>query len=377
MNTPGKNIAIVTDQLASGIGGAESITFAVAEKLPGADIYTTVCEYGILPEHIKKRNIHTTFLQKLPRATKLYKAYLPLMPTAIEYLDLQKYDIIFSSHHCAAKGIIPRPDAIHICYCHSPARYIWDMFWVYSELNGFSRYKRLASFFLANYLRMWDVTSSNRVNYFIANSSYTAARIAKFYNRKSRVIYPPVETARFSHGEPEDFYFMAGRLVAYKRFDLAIRAFNASGKKLVIVGDGVEYEKLRAMAGPNITMPGKVPSVEVVDYMSRCRGFVFPGREDFGIVMAEAQAAGKPVIAFRGGGALDIVLDNETGVLFEEQSIESLNNAVKKAEEIDWDHKFIARHAKKFDKKRFMDKLDFLFKNARQLEKMDKKGFYD
>jgi len=377
MDTSEKNIAIVTDQLAGGIGGAESITFTVAEMLPYADIFTTVCDLSILPENIKNRKIHSTFLQKFPFSTKLYKAYLPLMPTAIEYLDLQKYDIIFSSHHCVAKGIIPRPNAVHICYCHSPARYIWDMFWIYSDLNGFNKYKKLASFFLCNYLRMWDVTSANRVDYFIANSSYTAARISKFYNRRSRIIYPPVETKKFNCKESEDFYLMASRLVAYKRFDLAIQAFNESGKRLVIIGDGAEYEKLKAMAKPNVTLLGKVSSDVLIDYMSRCKGFIFPGKEDFGIVMVEAQASGKPVIAFRGGGAIDIILDNETGVMFNEQTTESLNDAVKRTESIKWDHKLIARHAKKFDKQRFIDKLDFLFKNAHQLENIDKKAFYE
>lgn len=372
-----KKIAIVTDQLAGGIGGAESITFAAAEMLPQADIYTTVCDPKILPENIKQRKVNTSFLQRWPFSTKLYKAYLPLMPTAIEYLNLQEYDFIFSSHHCVAKGVIPRPDAVHICYCHSPARYIWDMFWMYSDLNGFSRYKRGFSFFLTNYLRIWDVTSANRVNHFIANSSYTAARIAKFYNRRSRVIYPPVETKKFTNKESEDFYLMAGRLVAYKRFDLAVEAFNASGKRLVIIGDGVEYENLKKMAKSNVTFLGKVPFSQLVDYMSRCKGFIFPGKEDFGIVMAEAQAAGKPVIAFRGGGALDILLEDETGVLFEEQTTKSLNDAVNRAEAIDWDNKLISRHAKKFDKQRFMDKLDFLFKNAHHLENMNKKVFYE
>lgn len=377
MNTFEKNVAIITDQLAGGIGGAESITFTAAEMLPYADIYTTVCDRDILPENIKNRNIHTTFLQKFPFSTRLYKAYLPLMPTAIEYLNLQKYDVVFSSHHCVAKGIIPRPDAVHICYCHSPARYIWDMFWMYSDLNGFGRYKRLLSHCVSNYLRIWDVTSANRVNYFVANSSYTAARISKFYNRRSRIIYPPVETKKFSHKEPEDFYLMAGRLVAYKRFDLAVEAFNESGKRLVIIGEGAEYEKLRAIAKPNITLLGKVTSVELIDYMSRCKGFVFPGKEDFGIVMAEAQAAGKPVIAFRGGGALDILLEDETGVMFNEQTTGSLNDAINRAEVIKWDNRIIARHAKKFDKLRFADKLDFLFKNAHQLENIDKKAFYE
>jgi len=366
-----KKAAIITDQLAGGIGGAESITFAAADLMKYADIFTTVCDYSILPENIKKRGVKTSFIQHLPYAQKLYKAYLPLMPTAIEYLNLQEYDVIFSSHHCVAKGIIPRPDAVHLCYCHSPARYMWDMFWTYADLNNSYGYKRLISFLICNYLRMWDVSSSNRVDRYIANSSYTAARIKKFYNRKSEILYPPVDTEKFTYQESEDFYLMASRLVGYKRFDLAIQAFNESGKKLIIIGDGSDYKKLKAMAGPNVYMLGKVSSEALVNYMNRCKGFIFPGKEDFGIVMAEAQAAGKPVIAYKGGGALDIVRNDETGVLFEEQSLKSLNNAVNRAEYINWDHNLISGYAEQFDRKKFIRRLDNLLKNAQQAEEIN------
>jgi len=362
-----KKFAIVTDQLAGGLGGAESITFGAAELMNHADIYTTVCDYKILPENIKDQGVKTSFIQKLPLAQKLYKAYLPLMPIAIEYLNLQEYDVIFSSHHCVAKGIISRPDAAHLCYCHSPARYIWDLFWTYSELNKSGEFKKLLSFFLCHYLRMWDVTSSNRVDYFIANSGYTAARIKKFYNRESEILFPPVETEKFNYSESEDFYLMASRMVAYKRFDLAIQAFNESGKNLVIIGDGAEYKKLKAMAKPNVLMLGKVSSEKLINYMNRCKGFVFPGKEDFGIVMAEAQAAGKPVIAYREGGASDIVKNRETGILFEKQSVNSLNNAIREAELIQWDYKRISQHAEQFNTKKFISRLDYLFKNAHQL----------
>ena len=169
---------------------------------------------------------------------------------------------------------------------------------------------------------------------------------------------------------------MVGRLVAYKRFDLAIQAFNESGKRLFIIGDGVEYERLKSMAKPNVTLLGKVTEEELVNYMNNCKGLVFPGKEDFGITMAEAHAAGKPVIAFRGGGALDIIVEDETGVMFDEQNVQSLNDAIKRAESVKWDHKFISWHAKKFDKQMFTDKIDFLFKNIHQFENMDKKAFH-
>jgi len=353
----GKKIAIVTDQISGGIGGAESITFSAARMYPDASMYATVVDESILPQDILKRGINTTFIQKLPMGKKHYKAYLPLMPTAIEYLDLQEYDIIFSSHHCVAKGVIPRPDAAHICYCHSPARYIWDLFWTYHNLNGVSRPASILSSFICNYLRVWDVASSARVDKYLANSSYTASRIKKFYNRDSEILYPPVDINKFSHEGYDDYYLMISRLVGYKRFDLAIEAFNQNGKNLVIIGDGVESEKFKQIAKPNIKLLGKVSDEILADYMNCCKGFVFPGKEDFGIVMAEAQAAGKPVIAFKGGGALDIVVDNETGILFEEQTAESLCRAIKASEKKEWDDKAIRKNAEKFDKNKFDKKL--------------------
>lgn len=359
-----KKIAIVSDQISGGIGGAESITFSAARMYPNADIYATVVDENILPKDILQREIKTTFIQNFPFSKKLYKIYLPLMPAAVEYLDLQEYDIIFSSHHCAAKGIIPRPDAVHICYCHSPARYIWDLFWTYHNLNGVNNSLSFLNSFICNYLRIWDVSSSARVDYFLANSSYTASRIKKFYNRDCEILYPPVDTDKFSHEGYDDYYLMASRLVSYKRFDLAIEAFNQNGKNLVIIGDGTEFEKYKKMVKPNVKMLGKVSNEELAKYMNRCKGFIFPGKEDFGIVMAEAQAAGKPVIAFKGGGATDIVIDGETGILFKEQSIESLNNAVKICEKKEWDNNFINSNAKRFDKKIFNQRLKQIIEDS-------------
>jgi len=341
-----KKIAIITDQIAGGIGGAESITFAMARMYPDAHIYATVIDKNILPEDILQKQIQTTFIQNLPLSKKLYKAYLPLMPIAIEHLDLQEYDIIFSSHHCVAKGIISRPDAVHICYCHSPARYIWDLFWTYQQLNGVNQFMKILSSVVCNYFRIWDVTSSARVDRFIANSGYTALRIKKFYNRDCEILYPPVDTNKFFHERYDDYYLMISRLVGYKRFDLAIETFNENGKNLVIIGDGAEFEKYKKITKPNIKILGKVSDEILVKYMNNCKGFIFPGKEDFGIVMAEAQAAGKPVIAFKGGGALDIVIDGQTGILFEEQTVKSLGNAIKICEQIEWDNSFIQKTAK-------------------------------
>ena len=360
-------LAVVMDQLAGGIGGAESILFALYELFPDLAAFTTVLDKKIIPENYKNKKFNTSIIQHLPFAKKLYKAYLPIMPIAVEYLNLQEYDVVFSSHHCVAKGIIPRPDAIHICYCHSPARYIWDLFWTYSDHNKLNTVNRIFISVIANYLRMWDVTCASRVDYFLANSSYTAARIKKFYNRESEILYPPVDTNKFNYESSQDYYLMAGRLVAYKGYELAIRAFNESGKKLIIIGDGAEYKRLKQIAGKNIEMQGRVPDYTLTKYMNNCRGFIFPGKEDFGIVMAEAQAAGKPVIAYKAGGALDIILDNKTGVLFEEQSTQSLNQAILLSENIPWDHNYISHHSKKFDKHIFLNRLKYLIMNANEL----------
>jgi len=366
-----KNFAVVMDQMAACIGGAESVLFAILDMYPDVSIYTTVYNRDIFPEQYKDIKIKASIIQDLPFSKKLYKAYLPLMPFAIEHLDMQEYDLILSSHHCVSKGVIPRPDAIHICYCHSPARYLWDLFWTYSRLNRFSPLKVIVTSMISHYMRIWDVCCSSRIDYFLANSTYTAHRIKKFYNRNSEILYPPVDTGKFSYESTGDYYLMAGRLVAYKGYELAIEAFNESGKKLVIIGDGPEYQKLKNKIKPNITMLGRTSEEVLIKHMNNCKGFIFPGKEDFGIVMAEAQAAGKPVIAYKAGGALDIVIHGETGVLFNEQSTSSLNRAIYEAESRSWNHHFIREHSLMFDKKVFQRKLHYILEHASSFQSKD------
>jgi len=363
-----KKLAIVHEKIAGSIGGSEYILFNAMNLFPDAAVYSIVLDLKILPSKYNDRKINTTFIQKLPFSRKKYKAYFPLMPLAVENLNLQEFDVIFSSHHCVAKGIIPRPDAVHICYCHSPARYIWDLFWTYSNLNRFNAFQNFVISAISQYIRTWDVVSSNRIDYFLANSSYTAARIKKFYNRNSEILYPPVETSKFKHATSDDYYLMVGRLVSYKGFELAIRAFNESGKNLVIIGDGPEFVKYKNLAGANIKMIGHTSEEVLIKYMNNCKGYIFPGREDFGIVMAEAQAAGKPVIAYEEGGALDIVIENETGLFFKEQTISSLNQAINKSESFKWDHSFIMQHSKKFDTKNFQSRLKYILENAEKFK---------
>ncbi len=356
-------IALIHDQLASFFAGSEKVFFTIFDIIPEADVYTTVLDRDILPEKYRNIDIKTTFIQNMPFGKTKYKAYFPIMPVAVEFLDMQDYDLIISSHHCVAKGVIPGPGAFHICYCHSPARYIWDLFWTYSKHNNFNVLKQIIMSFAAQYLRMWDVSSSVRVDHFLANSTFTAKRIKKYYGRDSEVLYPPVDTNKFNFESSGDYYLMAGRLAAYKGYDLAVEAFNESGKKLVIAGDGTEYEKLKKLAGPNVEMTGRVSNEKLAELMNNCRAFVFPGKEDFGIVMAEAQSAGKPVIAYNVGGARDIVINNETGLLFDEVSIEALNKAVVQSERIDWDYNHIAGHSKKFDTSVFQARIKELADN--------------
>lgn len=350
-------LAILTDQLAGAVGGAESILFAALDLYPTADIYTTVVREGFMPKAYSHRKINSTFIQQLPWAAERYKAYLPLMPIAVEALNLQAYDTLFSSHHSMIKGVIPRPDAYHVCYCHSPARYLWDMFWTYSDLNHFGPLKRILVAGISSSLRTWDVTSSNRVDQYLANSSFTAKRIKKYYNREAAILYPPVETTKFHNEGEDDYYLMAGRMVAYKGFELAIDTFNQNGKRLVVIGDGPEYEKLKAKAKPNIQLLGRVDQPTLTRHMNQCKGFIFPGKEDFGIVMAEAQSAGKPVIALAAGGALDIVTHGETGILAPDYTVEAFVQAVALAEATHWQPQHIAQQAERFNATHFKEQL--------------------
>ncbi|MFN9691994.1 MAG: glycosyltransferase [Vampirovibrionales bacterium] len=357
MSSENKKIAILSDQLAGSLGGAESILLAALDLYPESDLYTTVHREGFLPSPYDAKKVHTTFIQKLPMAVEKYKAYLPLMPLGVELLDLQSYDVLFSSHHSMIKGVIPRPDAYHVCYCHSPARYLWDMFWVYSDLNDFGFFKKLAVSGVSSYLRMWDVTSANRVDRYIANSSFTAQRIKKFYGREANVLYPPVNTTKFQNQGTDDYYLIAGRLVAYKGFEMAIDTFNENGKPLVVIGDGPEFQKLKAKAKPNIKMLGRVDEATLIKCMNECKGFIFPGKEDFGIVMAEAQSAGKPVIALSAGGALDIVENLKTGVLVEEYNVASFVKAIQLADDMTWDSNYIELSTQRFDVEYFKEQL--------------------
>ncbi|NNB28463.1 glycosyltransferase [Pseudomonas fragi] len=341
--------------------GGEAVVSALAEIYPNADLYLHVCNEDTVKSSLPANyvgKINTTFISKLPGARKHYQKYLPLMPLALEQLDLSAYDLILSSESGPAKGVITRPDAVHICYCHSPMRYVWDMYHEYRSTAG--RVVKALFPFIAHYLRMWDRLSADRVDHFIANSKFITSRIRKFYRRDADVIYPPVNTTEFSHEQVRgDFYLCLGQLVPYKKADLAVDAFNKLGLPLVVVGEGELFEALKARAGDNVTLMGRQPFPVIKDLLERCRGLIFPGVEDFGIVPVEAMAAGAPVIAYAKGGALETVIHGHTGVHFHEQSVEALMAAVQQVEsgQFVFAPAQLHEHAAGFDKSVFKQKI--------------------
>lgn len=309
--------------------GGEKVLEALCEMYPDADIYTHVYDANNVSKTISSHSVFTTFISKLPFANKLYKLYLPLMPMALELLDLTDYDLIISSESGPAKGIIPGPAATHICYCHSPMRYIWDHYHIYRK--GAGLLARLMMPITSHYLRQWDAASASRTDVFIANSSHVANRIKKYYRRDAVVIHPPVAVEDFGKvdvSDLEDFYLWAGELVSYKRPDVLIDAFNQSGKKLVVIGDGPELKKLRGIAKDNIQFLGKVEFDTLKWHFARCKALIFPGEEDFGIIPVEVLASGRPVIGLAKGGLLDVVGEENVGQLFSEASVTSLQHSI-------------------------------------------------
>jgi len=340
--------------------GGEKVLEALCELYPNADIYTHVySEEKFKNSIISLHNIRTTFISKLPFSKTRYQMYLPFMPLALESIDLNGYDLIISSESGPAKGVIPPPGVPHICYCHSPMRYLWDMYNEY--LSGYGRLKKILFAPLLHYLRRWDQLSSVQVTQYIANSRFVAKRIASYYRRESIVVHPPVDFDAFQNLEVEDgnYYLMLGQLVGYKKPDIAIDTFNELGSKLVVVGEGEMFENLRRRSNSNIHFTGRAAFSKILKYVSGCKALIFPGKEDFGIVPLEAMAAGKPVIAFNGGGARETVVDGVTGILFNGQSVESLKNAIATYESISssFDPNLIKKHAETFGKGRFKNQI--------------------
>jgi glycosyltransferase involved in cell wall biosynthesis len=325
---------------------------------PGADIYTHVYVADRVSGRIQSHRVFTTFINSLPRAARMYKSYLPLMPIALEQLNLSQYDLIVSSESGPAKGVIAPPHALHVCYCHSPMRYVWNMYQEYRD--GASVLARLLMPPLTHYLRIWDTNSASRVDSFVANSATVASRIRRYYRADSVVIHPPVDTDAFAPvplSECGDFHLMAGELVSYKRPDLAVRAFNEMKKKLVVIGGGEMLNELRRIAEPHVTILGAQPFDVLRWHYARCQALIFPGEEDFGMVPVEAMASGRPVVAFGRGGATETVKDGETGVFFHEQSIEAISAAVRRIGGLSLDPQVIVDHARRFGKEPFLTRM--------------------
>jgi glycosyltransferase involved in cell wall biosynthesis len=340
--------------------GGEKVVESLCRMFPEADIFTHVHAPGEISGTINAHRVTETRVARLPFARRRYQMYLPLMPGALEALDLSGYDLVISSESGPAKGVIPPPDAFHLCYTHSPMRYLWDQYHLYRDGSGLLGRAMMPLF--APGLRQWDVTSAARVDAFLANSSHVAKRIEKYWRREAEVRAPPVDVDAFRplpRGEAGDFYLWVGELVHYKRPDIAVEAFTRLGKKLVVIGGpDAEARRLAARAGANVTFLGKTDFATLKEHMARCRALVFPGEEDFGIVPVEVMASGRPVIAYGRGGALDTVRDGETGLLFQDQTVDGLVNAVETFEGArlqDLDPLALRAHARRFDEAHFQD----------------------
>lgn len=365
-----EKVALVHDWLTN-MGGAERVVINFKEIFKDAPIYTTLYNGKNLDKQLQNIDVHTSFLQNIRGAKKKHQKYFPLMPMAFESFDLNEYDIVLSSSSSCAKGVITNPETMHVCYCHSPMRYGWEFYYEYTkDMKGIK--KKLIKYFM-NYMRIWDVTSANRVDYFIANSENVARRIWKHYKRESVVIHPPVRCKLFNISDiDEDYFLVVSRLVEYKRIDLAVKAFNDLGLPLVIIGDGPEKEKLKSIAKDNIKFLGRQPDEVIKEYYSKCRAFIFPGEEDFGITPLEAQASGRPVIAYGKGGALETVINGKTGLFFKEQKAEYIIECIKKFEKMQFNKDDIRRHAEEFDEEIFKEKISNFIKE-KNLEFKNKK----
>jgi glycosyltransferase involved in cell wall biosynthesis len=370
-------IAIIHDWL-TGMRGGEKCLEVFCRLYPEADLFTLLHIPGSVSPVIENRKIHTSFLQSLPFIEKKYRHFLPLMPWAIERLDLTGYDLVLSSSHCVAKGVIPEKDALHISYCYTPMRYIWDQYEQYFNRADSGLVTSTVMSFIAPYLRRWDVRSSKRVDEFIAISRHVQKRIKKYYQRESAMIYPPVDSEFYSPDDEkrEDFFLIVSAFAPYKRLDLAVEAFTELGYPLVIIGEGQSASYLRSIAGPNIEFKGWLSNEEIRSHYARCRGFVFCGEEDFGITPLEAQCMGKPVIGFAKGGLLETVIPERqswkaeteiseekisqpTGVFFYQQTPGALISAIRQFEKIEsqFDPEAIRNHALQFDVNIFSDRI--------------------
>jgi len=382
-------IAIIHDWL-TGMRGGEKCLEVFCRLYPEADIFTLLHIPESVSSIIETRKIHTSFLQSLPLVKKKYRHFLPVMPLAIKNFDLTGYDLVLSSSHCVAKGVIPDKNALHISYCYTPMRYIWDQYEQYFNQAESGFLTSMAMNLIAPSLRRWDVRSSKRVDEFVAISRHVQKRIKKYYHRESTVIYPPVDSAFYSPGgeRAEDFFLIVSAFAPYKRLDLAVEAFNELGYPLVIIGEGQSAGYLQGIAGSNIQFKGWLSNEEIRSCYARCRAFVFCGEEDFGITPLEAQCMGKPVIGFAKGGLLETVIPDRqtwnmetgieeektcspTGVFFHRQTPDALISAIRHFEKIEnrFEPELIRNHALKFDLNIFSERIQKFIEDRYRLRK--------
>ena len=359
-------IAIVHYWLVTHRGG-ERVVEEIAGMFPQADLFSLVVDWKTLSNGLRHRSITTSFLQSLPGSWRLHRKLLPLYPLALEQFDLSRYDLVLSSESGPAKGVLTSSNTCHVCYCHSPMRYLWDFY--HRSRSTLAPWSRPLFTCASHYLRLWDATSANRVDYFVANSRNVAARIRKHYRRDATVIYPPVNVgAGYLSEEIEDYYLVVGQLVDYKRMDLAISACNQLGRRLRVVGEGECYARLRKLAGPTIQFCGGLSDEDLHEQYAHCRALLFPGEEDFGIVPVEALSFGRPVIAYGRGGVTETVMglseeagvapENATGVFVAEQSSELMAAAIQRFEAVEHRFRpaFIKQQADRFAPSRFQQK---------------------
>lgn len=353
-------IAIVHDYL-NQFGGAERVVSALHELFPLDPIYTSIFDENRMPENFQRMDIRTSFMQKLPFIFSLFKYYLLFYPLAFEGFDLSECDVILSSSSAWAKGVKKREGQLHICYCYTPMRFVWR-YEDYVKRENFGTLIKTILPLILGPIKKWDLETAKTVDFFIAISRTVAERIEKTYGRESVIIYPPVECDFFKPSALDrDYFLVVSRLNAYKRVDIVIEAFNKLDLPLLIIGDGPDRNNLQKMAGPNIQFLGKLPDEQLAKYLAECRALVFPGEEDFGIVPLEAMSAGRPVIAYKAGGAEETVVEEETGIFFEKQTADELVQAVKKFQFKPFNKRKIREHALKFDKEIFKNKMkDFI-----------------
>ncbi|MFN8651090.1 MAG: glycosyltransferase [Gemmatimonadales bacterium] len=349
-------VALAHDYLVQA-GGAERVVAALHRIFPEAPIFTTVADRSVTDALLPGADIRTSWMQRLPGLRKHFRKYVLLYPGAVESLDLRGYDLIISSSSAFAKGVIPGPGGFHICYCHTPMRFGWNA-GSYAEREEWGPAVRWLLPPVTQRLRRWDQRTASRVDLYVANSSVVAGRIERCYRRPARIIHPPVEVDRLAPSATlEDCYLVVSRLVAYKRIDLAVDAFTRLGRRLVVIGDGPARAALERRAGPSIEFLGRQPDAVVERYLGRSQGLIFPGEEDFGIVPLEANAAGRPVVAYEGGGALDTVISGRTGVYIPEQSVAALMEAVAQCDQTRWDVPAMRRHAESFGEGVFRERI--------------------